>query len=166
MAEGSQDVTNDTVLALIALMAGFAVGLVVAWIYWMQREEKREPSRSKVVEEERLPLEPQPAVPAEPSERVGVTAEAEPETEPEPDDLTRIEGIGPKMSSVLAEAGTVTFEQLAERDSKELKEMLRAEGLQFADPTTWPEQAALAAEGAWEALEELQEELSGGRRVG
>jgi predicted flap endonuclease-1-like 5' DNA nuclease len=172
MAEGSQDVTNDTVLALIALVAGFAVGLVVAWLYWMQRERPPEPSRSKIVEGERVPLEPPPAVPEEPCRQAEDTAESEPtpapEPEPktEPDDLTRIEGIGPKMSSVLAEAGTVTFEQLAEHDPEALKEMLRAEGLQFADPTTWPEQAALAAAGAWEALDELQGELSGGRRVG
>jgi predicted flap endonuclease-1-like 5' DNA nuclease len=157
MTEGNQEVTNNTLAALIALLAGFALGLIVAWIYWVQRGEEREPSESETVEVERLTLEPQPAAP-----------EPEPaaEVEVEPDDLARVEGIGPKMSSVLAEAGIVTFDELAECDPGALKRILREEGLQFADPTTWPEQAALAAEGAWEALEDLQEELSGGRRVG
>jgi hypothetical protein len=37
--------------------------------------------------------------------------------------------------------------------------------LRLAHPATWPEQAALAATGEWEALEALQAKLKGGRRV-
>ena len=32
------------------------------------------------------------------------------------------------------------------------------------DPSTWPEQASLAAAGEWDALQALQDELKGGRR--
>ncbi len=156
MAEGSEEVTNNAVSALIALVVGFVLGLVVVWIYWVQRE-RLEQSRFRRAEEERVPLTSKPEAPEEESP-AGV--------EPEPDDLTRVEGIGPKMSSVLAEAGVVTFGQLAEREPDALKRVLREEGLQFADPSTWPEQAALAAKGAWDELDALQEELSGGRRVG
>jgi predicted flap endonuclease-1-like 5' DNA nuclease len=114
-----------------------------------------------VAEEERLTLEPGPAAAEAQS-----TDELEPEPEPHPDDLTRVEGIGPKISSVLAEAGIVTFEQLAGSDPETLSGILRQAGLPFADPTTWPEQAALAADDASDQLDALQEQLSGGRRVG
>jgi hypothetical protein len=31
------------------------------------------------------------------------------------------------------------------------------------DPESWPEQAALAAKGDWDALKKLQDELDGGK---
>jgi predicted flap endonuclease-1-like 5' DNA nuclease len=166
MTEGSEEVNNSTALALIGLVAGFALGLIVAWIAGRQREEQRQDPRPKRMEEERVPLEPGPAATEEATVPVEVAREPEEEAEREPDDLTRIEGIGPKMSSILMEDGTVTFKQLAARDPDALRDMLREEGLPFADPSTWPEQAALAAAGAWDELEALQKELSGGRRVG
>ncbi len=85
---------------------------------------------------------------------------------PEPDDLKRIEGIGPKISSLLQEAGITTFAQLAATDVDRLKEIIAEAGLTaLADPTTWPEQARLAAAGKWDELKALQDELKGGRRV-
>lgn len=83
------------------------------------------------------------------------------------DDLTRIEGIGPKISALLQAAGIRTFAQLAHTDVSRLQEILDAAGPRFrlADPGTWPEQARLAAEGAWEALQALQDQLKGGRTV-
>ena len=94
--------------------------------------------------------------------------EPEPELEPEPesvesDDLKKIEGIGPKVASILNENGILTFVQLAEADVDKLNEMLDAASLQMMDPATWPEQAKLAAAGDWDALQKLQDELSGGR---
>ncbi len=85
---------------------------------------------------------------------------------PAPDDLTRIEGIGPKISSLLQAAGITTFGQLAWADVNRLREILAGADLAgLADPSTWPEQAKLAAEGAWDKLEALQDELKGGREV-
>ena len=37
--------------------------------------------------------------------------------------------------------------------------------LRLADPSTWPEQAALAAAGEWDAMEALQNQLKRGRRA-
>ena len=85
-------------------------------------------------------------------------------TPPTPDDLTRIEGIGPKISSLLLAAGIATFAQLAETDVSRLEQIVREAGIRLADPTTWPEQAGLAAAGRWDELEALQDELQGGRR--
>lgn len=81
------------------------------------------------------------------------------------DDLTRIEGIGPKISGLLQEAGISTFADLAETGDDRLRDIMSEAGLAaLADPATWAEQARLAAEGQWERLEALQNELKGGRR--
>ena len=82
-----------------------------------------------------------------------------------PDNLKRIEGIGPKISSVLQGAGITTFTQLAAVDVGQLRQILREAGVRIANPTTWPEQAGLAAAGQWDGLEALQATLKGGRRV-
>jgi hypothetical protein len=81
------------------------------------------------------------------------------------DDLTRIEGIGPKISGLLQEAGISTFAKLAEANVDFLREIISNAGLTaLSDPGSWPEQASLAAKGEWKRLEALQEELKGGRR--
>jgi len=95
-----------------------------------------------------------------------VTGE-KPATEPLPsgrDDLTRLEGIGPKISKLLQDRGITTFIQLAETDVERLRQILHEANLRMADPSTWPEQAKLAAAGRWEALDALQKQLTVGRR--
>ncbi|MEL7122629.1 MAG: glycoside hydrolase family 13 [Bacteroidota bacterium] len=78
-----------------------------------------------------------------------------------------IEGIGPKIEKLLAAREITTFNQLAKADIKILKEILEEAGPRFKmhDPTTWSEQAKLAAAEKWEELETLKDELKGGRRV-
>jgi large subunit ribosomal protein L17 len=83
----------------------------------------------------------------------------------EANDLTLIEGIGPKVNQLLQQAGIHTFGQLAQASAEGLKAILEPAGLQFIDPTTWPEQARLLSEGKMEAFEELTKHLKGGRRV-
>jgi large subunit ribosomal protein L21 len=80
------------------------------------------------------------------------------------DDLEAIEGIGPKIAGVLKAAEIATFADLAATDTSRLTEILHAANLRLADPTTWPEQAQLAAEGKWGEFKALQESLKGGRR--
>jgi len=82
------------------------------------------------------------------------------------DDLRKIEGIGPKIATLLNEAGITTFKELAKTKNKKLVEILEAAGKRYRmhDPSTRPEQAKLAADGKWEQLETLQKELKGGRR--
>ena len=83
----------------------------------------------------------------------------------EPEDLSRIEGIGPKIDSVLKVAGISTYSQLAETEVDQLQVILKEVGLSRFNPETWPEQASLAAQGNWDGLSALQEELRGGRRA-
>lgn len=80
------------------------------------------------------------------------------------DDLTRIEGIGPKIQQVLNQAGISTFNQLAEADTRDLEATLRQAGLRIHNPGSWPLQARLAADGAWDQLAEMQGRLKGGRQ--
>lgn len=92
-------------------------------------------------------------------------AEAKPEKQVEADDLTRIEGIGPKVAEILAEAGISTFEALASSSVEDIQKILTDAELQMMDATTWPQQAELAAKGDWDALKKLQDSLSGGRKA-
>ncbi len=81
------------------------------------------------------------------------------------DDLKLIEGIGPKIAEIFVGAGIDTFAKLAAADVAQLKSLLEEAGPQFAahDPTSWPQQAGLAAEGKFDELKALQDELQGGR---
>jgi len=81
------------------------------------------------------------------------------------DDLTMIEGIGPKISGLLKNSGTHTWRELSQRSPAEIKKVLDDAGTAFQmhDPDTWPKQAQLAADGEWEALQQMQDGLKGGR---
>lgn len=83
----------------------------------------------------------------------------------EPDDMTKLEGIGPKVASLLAEAGYSTYAALAAADAEHVRAVLKEGGLHMMEPAGWIEQAELAAKGDMDALEKLQDELKGGRRV-
>ena len=84
-----------------------------------------------------------------------------------PDDLKKIEGIGPKIAELLVAADIPTFAALAATDTDKIREILDAAGSRYriADPTTWPQQAQLAADGKWEELKVLQDKLDGGKIV-
>lgn len=83
----------------------------------------------------------------------------------EVDDLAKIEGIGPKVSKTLSAAGIATFEALANSKVEDIQKVLSDAGLKMMDATSWPAQAKLAAEGDWDSLKKMQDELSGGRKV-
>jgi hypothetical protein len=81
------------------------------------------------------------------------------------DDLTKLEGIGPKVAKVLNKAGITSFTDLAHADSSKVQEALNTAGLHMMNPEGWIEQAKLAAARDTEALVKLQDELKGGRKV-
>lgn len=80
------------------------------------------------------------------------------------DDLKRIEGIGPKIASLLNAADIMTFADLSKATPKKLADVLTAAGARFrlANPGSWQQQAKLAAAGKTEELKKLQDELKGG----
>jgi hypothetical protein len=81
------------------------------------------------------------------------------------DDLTAIEGIGPKISGMLKENGITTYKVLAKTDASKIASLLKKAGFALAEPSSWPEQAALLADGKMKELKMLQANLKGGRRV-
>ncbi|MEM0932760.1 MAG: 30S ribosomal protein S2 [Bacteroidota bacterium] len=82
----------------------------------------------------------------------------------EVEDLTKIEGIGPKAAEALNNKGVVTYKDLAEAAPDTIKEILTEASSRMAhlDPTTWPKQAQMAADGNWDELKEWQENAKGG----
>jgi len=81
------------------------------------------------------------------------------------DDLTIVEGIGPKISELLRNAGIKSWQALASTDTSKIQEILDAAGsnFQMADPSTWAEQADMADREEWAKLKEYQDFLDGGR---
>jgi large subunit ribosomal protein L17 len=83
------------------------------------------------------------------------------------DDLTIIEGIGPKAAEVLIAAGISTFAKLAATAADKVKEILTSATARVGhlDPTTWAQQSQLAADGKMDELEELKAKLNNGKEV-
>lgn len=106
------------------------------------------------------------ALPSEPTrgEFDALAAAVAAEDEGPDDDLTLIEGIGPKISALLKQAGIHSFKQLSQTRIDRLREILDAAGSNFriANPATWSVQAHLAAAGLLDELKALQDVLTGG----
>jgi len=142
--------------------------ILILLVWWLlQRESAQQPAQTKA---------PVTAVPVaavkstvSPSAPVPAAPIALPIAPPIPaitaEDLTKIEGIGPKIKGVLHVAGIKTFADLSKTEVGQLRRILVGVGMKVNDPTTWPEQAALAAAGDWVRLRKMQEQLNGGRRV-
>ena len=81
------------------------------------------------------------------------------------DDLKVVEGIGPKIESLLKDAGIKNWSALASSEVSRLQDILTSAGDRYrlADPGTWPKQAELATAGKWTELKEYQDFLSGGK---
>jgi predicted flap endonuclease-1-like 5' DNA nuclease len=139
--------------------------LLLGW--WLGRRRGKEvapTAQAEAAAPTRTVEAPPPAAAPAPAPTPAPAAETA--APPTPDDLKRIEGIGPKISGLLQTAGITTFAQLAAADVGRLRQILAEANLTaLADPATWAEQARLAAAGQWEALEALQQELKGGRRA-
>ena len=104
------------------------------------------------------------------AEKVVETTEAAPKApkaSKKGDDLTLIEGIGPKAAEALVAAGIDTFVKLAKASAEEVKAILDASTskVQHLDPGTWAQQSQLAADGKMDELKKLQDELNGGKAV-
>ncbi len=81
------------------------------------------------------------------------------------DDLKKIEGIGPKTAEHFNAAGINSFADLAASPIEKLQEILENAGKRYAiiNPSTFAMQAALAADGKWDELKELQNRIKGGK---
>lgn len=81
-----------------------------------------------------------------------------------PDNLTRLEGIGPKIAQALVDAGLDTFEKVAAASQEDFRVALTTAGVTLAPSMeSWAEQASYAAKGDWDGLKALQDTLISGR---
>ena len=106
-----------------------------------------------------------PAAEPAKAEEAEKPAKAAKKADVKPDDLKKIEGIGPKIAEKLNAKDIVTFADLAATSVDDLKAILEEAGSRYRmhNPTTWPKQSALAAEGKWDELKAWQDELDGGK---
>ena len=131
-----------------------------------------EEAQSVIAEAEAVDPEPIPETTEAASEMVGEGApvlpdEAEEPSETaavEPDDLTKIWGIGPKFAALLNEKGVNTFAQLASIDLETLRSYISESGASagVASEEVWAKQAEFAAAGDWDGLKAYVEEQKKG----
>jgi predicted flap endonuclease-1-like 5' DNA nuclease len=119
----------------------FVLGVLVGWLLsWLLN---RFFGRSRV-QEVPAPVPPQAAVVA-----------------PRADDLTKIEGIGPKVAELLRGNGIDSFATLSRTEVAKLWSILEKGGARFrlSNPGTWPAQAEYAMRGDWAGLKSYQDKL-------
>ncbi len=79
-------------------------------------------------------------------------------------DLTVIEGIGPKIEELFHSFNIKTWKALSETSVERCREILDTKGDSYRihNPGTWPKQARMAYEGNWKELIDWQDLLKGG----
>jgi len=80
------------------------------------------------------------------------------------EDLTKIEGIGPKTAEALNNAGVDSYEKLSKQKPDAIREILTAASTRLAhlDPGSWPKQAKMAADDKWDELKKWQDNAKAG----
>lgn len=80
-------------------------------------------------------------------------------------DLTVVEGIGPKIQELFHNHDVKTWKALGECSVDKCQTVLNSGGDRYKihKPGTWPRQAKMAAEGKWAELLKWQDELDGGK---
>lgn len=81
------------------------------------------------------------------------------------DDLTVIEGIGPKIKELFHSHDVKTWQALSQCSVERCQEVLNSGGERYKihKPGTWPKQALLASQGKWKELSDWQDKLDGGK---
>ena len=133
-----------------------------------QKEGKEETKTEAPKTESKKEVKAEPAVETEKAapakETVAAVKEEAPKKSSKADDLTKIEGVGPKAAEYLAAAGLDTFAKVAKADAEKMKEILTEASSRMGhlDPTSWSKQAQMAADGKWDELKEWQDRVKGG----
>lgn len=81
-----------------------------------------------------------------------------------PNDLTVIEGIGPKINLLFNNAGYTTFAEVSKMSEAQMQKILDDAGPRYrlAKPGTWAKQAELASQNKWAELKAWQDHLNHG----
>ncbi len=104
---------------------------------------------------------------AEVKEEASAPKKVEVTSDKKADDLKKIEGIGPAIEKLLHNNEIMTYEDLANSDVENLRKILAEAGSNYSihNPVTWSRQSRLAADGKFEELKVLQDELHKGQDV-
>lgn len=80
-------------------------------------------------------------------------------------DLSLIEGIGPKIRSLFHNFEIISWQTLSETSVAKCQEVLDSGGDRYKvhDPASWPMQAKMAAEGKWKDLAKWQHDHKHGK---
>jgi len=80
-------------------------------------------------------------------------------------DLTIVEGIGPKIAELFNKEGIKTWKDLSETTVEKCQQILESAGTSYKahNPTSWPLQAEMAYTGKWEELKKWQDDMLGGK---
>jgi small subunit ribosomal protein S2 len=143
----NDDASKSIEVIMASVTAAIAEGLT---------ERKSEKQTEKEGEEETKPKEKKAKATSEEKDSKKANSTG--------DDLTKIEGIGPKIAEIFQEAGINTYADLADRSEDDLKDILAESGPRYAskNPASWPKQAQMAADGNWDELQEWQDNVKGG----
>lgn len=81
------------------------------------------------------------------------------------DDLTLVEGIGPKIRELFHDHGVSTWQILSETSVQRCQDILNTGGERYSvhNPGTWPRQAGMAYQGKWQELLDWQDILDHGK---
>merc|ERR1712000_323575 len=131
------------------------------------KEEGKASKKDEAPKEKKAEAAPKKEEKAEeekPAKKAEEAPKKEAKEDAKPEDLTKIEGIGPKTAEALVANGVKTYAELADMDADKIKEILTeaSSTLAHLDPTSWPKQAKMAADGKWDELKEWQDNVKGG----
>jgi len=157
-------IDNDDITTSL-LIVGIVITLlgIGGWLFLLRPWEKFDDlTTPQYTGHEPHHVEAKPAAPVAEAKPAAPAAEAAPKA-PQADDLTLIDGIGPKSAAALNETGITTFAQVAAMTPADLEALLKEKRVRLVASTeTWPQQAALAAKGDMDALKDLQARIKGG----
>jgi len=164
IALGTANANLTTSLLIVGLVV-LALG-IAGWLYFLRPWQKFDDLKTPYYtgHHEATPA----ATSTAPAEQVvkAAAAPAEPVKAAKPDDLTLIEGIGPKSAAALAAGGVTTFAQVAALTPAALEALVKGQKVRLVGSTaTWPIQARLAAAGELTALEDMQRRIKSGGKV-
>lgn len=109
---------------------GFGISVIIG--YWLQQQEQQQPA---------LP-QPTPPAPEPPEETHIVLSSQVLDAAAAKDDLTAINGIGPKIAEALQALGITSFAELAQASAEDLAHKLQSiRGINPEKVTNWIEQA-------------------------
>jgi predicted flap endonuclease-1-like 5' DNA nuclease len=146
------------------------VGIILSLFFRDRIADYGVPPAGSVLRSSAPPAASKAAVPAPAAPKLSVPAQSSPAeiraaAPSKADDLTIIEGIGPKSAEALRKSGITSFAQLANMSAEEITRIVKVEHkVQIVgDPGTWAKQARYLADGDREGFERYAKRLIAGR---